>query len=61
MIYPNLHNDVAIPHSSRGLVIVPGSVKITFNINIVSTETTLSIVKNVGRALVKKKLLMIGS
>ena len=35
--------------------------KITFNLDIESTNKTRSIVNNVGRALVKKKVLMLGS
>ena len=51
--YPNQHNDTEIPHSSRDRVIVPDTVKITFNLNIESTDKTRSIVNNAGRALVK--------
>ena len=35
--------------------------KNTFNLDIEPTDKTRSIVKNVGRALVKKKVLMLGS
>ena len=35
--------------------------QITFNLDITSTEKARSIVNNVGRALVKKKVLMLGS
>ena len=51
--YPNQHIDTEIPHSSRDGVIVPDTVKITFNLNIESTDKTRSIVNNAGRALVK--------
>ena len=59
--YPNQHNDIEIPHGSRDHVIVPDTVKITFNLDIESTDKTHSIVNNVGRALVKKKVFMLGS
>ena len=59
--YPSQHNDTDIPHSSRDHVIVPDTVKITFNLDIESIDKARSIVNNVGRALVKKKVLMLGS
>ena len=59
--YPNQHIDIEIPHGSRDHVIVPDTVKITFNLDTESTDKTRSIVNNVGRALVKKKVLMLGS
>ena len=51
--YPNQHIDIEIPHSSRDHVIVPDTVKITFNLNIESTDKTRSIVNNADRTLVK--------
>ena len=59
--YPNQHTVIEIPHGSRDHVIVPDTVKITFNLDIESTDKTCSVVKNVGRALVKKKVLMLVS
>ena len=59
--YPNQHNDIEILHSSRDHVIVPDTVKIMFNHDTESTDKTRSLVNNVGRALVKKKVLMFGS
>ena len=53
--YPNQHNDIEIPHDSRDHVIVPDTVKITFNLEITSTDKARSVVNNVGRALVRKK------
>ena len=41
--------------------LVPDTVKIAFNLGIESTGKTCSFVNNVGRALVKKKVLMLGS
>ena len=48
-------------HGSRDHVIVPDAVKIMFNLDIESRDKARSIVNNVGRALVKKKVLMLGS
>ena len=59
--YLNQHIDIEIPHGSRDHVIVPDAVKITFNLDIESTDKTCNVVKNVGRALVKKKVLMLVS
>ena len=60
--YPSQHIDIEIPHGSRYQVIVPDTVKITFNIDIESTDDkTRSVVNNVGRALGRKKVLMLGS
>ena len=59
--YPNQHIDIEILHGSRDHVIIPDTVKITFNLDITSTDKARSVVNNVGRALVKKKVLMLGS
>ena len=59
--YPNQHIGIETSHSSRDHVIIPDTVKITFNLNIESTDKARSVVNNVGRALVKKKVLMLGS
>ena len=59
--YPHQHNDIEILHGSRDHVIVPDTVKITFNLDIESSDNTRSVVSNVDRALVKEKVLMIGS
>ena len=61
MAYPNPHIGIEIPHGTRDHVIVPDTIKITFNLDIESTDKTRTIVTNVGRALVKKKVLMLGS
>ena len=42
-------------------VIVPDTVKITFDLDIEWTEKARSVVNNAGRALVKKRVLMLGS
>ena len=54
--YPNQHFDI-----KYRMVIVPDTVKISFTLNIESTDKISSIVNNVGRALVKKKMLMLRS
>ena len=53
--YPSQHIDTDIPHGSRDDVIMPDTIKITFNLDIESTDKARSIVNNVGRALVKKR------
>ena len=59
--YPNQHIDIEIPHGLRDHVIILDTVKITFNLGIESADKARSAVNNVGRALVKKKVLMLGS
>ena len=59
--YPSQHIDIEILHGSRDHVIVPDTVKITFNLDIESTDKARSVVNNVGRALVKEKVLMLVS
>ena len=59
--YPNQHIDIEIPHGSRDHVTVPDTVKITFNLNIQSTDKARSVVNNVGKVLMKQKALMLGS
>ena len=53
--HPSQHIDIEIPHDSRDHVIVPDTVKITFNLEITSTDKARSVVNNVGRALVRKR------
>ena len=57
--YPNRHTDIEIPLGSRDHVIMPDTVKITFNLYVESTDKARSVVNNVDRALVKKKVLML--
>ena len=59
--YPNPHIDVEIPAGSRDQIIVPHTLKITFNLEVESKDKTRSVANNVGRALVKKKVLILGS
>ena len=53
IVYPKQHIDTEIPHGSRDHVIIPDIVKITFNLDITSTDKAHSVVNNVCRALVK--------
>ena len=50
--YPHQHNDIEILHGSKDHVIVPDTVKITFNLDITSTDKARSVVSNIGSALV---------
>ena len=59
--YPNQHIDIEILHGSSDHVIIPDIVKSTFNLDITSTDKARSVVSNVGRALMRKKVLMLGS
>ena len=59
MAYPNHHIDTEIPHGSRDHVILPNTVKVTFNLKL--NQQIKHVVNNVGRALIKKNVLMIGS
>ena len=52
--YPNQHTDTEILHGSRDHVIAVDTIKITFNLDIISTDEARSVVNNVGRALVQK-------
>ena len=58
---PGQHIDIEIPHGSRDHVIIPDTIKITFNLDTESTDKARGVVNNVGRALVKKKVLLLGS
>ena len=55
------HIDINIPHDSRDHVIIQETVKITFNLDIESTDKARSIVNNVGMAFIKKKVFMLRS
>ena len=59
--WPNQHIDIEIRHGSRGHVIIPDTIKTTFSLDIKSTDKAHSVVNNVAKALVKKKILMLGS
>ena len=59
--YLNQQTDIEIPHASRDHVIIPDTIKITLNLDIASTDKARSVVKNVSRGLVKKKVLMLCS
>ena len=59
--YPNQYIDVEIQAGSRDQIIVPDTLKITFNLEVEPKDKTRSVVNNASRALVKKKVLMLGS
>ena len=59
--YPKQHIDIEIPKGSRDHLIIPDTVKIRFNLDFKSIDKAHSVVNNVGRALVKKKELKLGS
>ena len=59
--YPNQRIDIEIPHGSSDQFIVPDTVKSTFNLDIESTDKARRVVNNVGRAPVKRKVLMLDS
>ena len=52
--YPGQQIKIKIPKGSIDHVIVPIILKVTFNLDIQSTDKTCSVVNNVGRTLVKK-------
>ena len=55
--YPGQHIDIKILKGSRDHVIVPDTIKITFNLEVESTDKARSVMNNVGRVLVKKRSL----
>ena len=61
MAYPGQHVDIKIPQGSGNCMIVPDTLKITFNLEFTSTDKARSVLNNIGRALVKKKKLMLGA
>ena len=52
--YPSQHFKIIIPQGSADHLIVPDTVKITFDLEIESTDKACSVVNDVGRTLVKK-------
>ena len=60
--YPNQQIDTEISHGSRDhIIMIPGTIKKTFNLDNESTDKSVSVVNNVGRTLVKKKVQILGS
>ena len=59
--YPGQHFKFIVPQGSADHVIVPDTLKITFDLELTSTNKACTVVNNVGRALVKKKVLRLGS
>ena len=61
MEYPSQRIDVAIPTGSIDHVIIPNTLKLMCSLNIELTKgRTRSIVANVGRALIREKVLKLG-
>ena len=54
--YPDQNFKIIIPQGSADRVIVPDTLKITFDLELTSTDKTRTVVNNVGRTLVKKVL-----
>ena len=59
--YPSQHTDIEIRHGSRDHVIVLDTVKVTFNLDIESSEKARSVVNNVRRELAKEQMPMLRS
>ena len=53
--YPGQHFKTIIPQGSSDHVIVPDTVKITFDLDTESTDKARSVVNNVGMTLAQKK------
>ena len=53
--YPSQHTDIEIRHGSRDHVIVLDTVKVTFNLDIESSEKARSVVNNVPRNLQRNR------
>ena len=58
---PYQHIDIEIPYGSRDNVIVPDTVKITFNLDIESTDKARSVVNNVKKKVKKKVLILVST
>ena len=58
--YLSQHVDIEIPHGSKNHVVVPDTIKVTFSFDIESTGKARSVLNNAGRALAKKKDLILG-
>ena len=59
--YPGQHFKIIIPKGSANHVIVPDTLRITFDLDLTSTGKARSVVNNVGRTLGEKKVLWLGS
>ena len=60
MTGPNQHMDNETPNGSKDRGVFPDSVKTTFNLDIESTDKIRNIAKYIGRAVVKKIVLILG-
>ena len=61
MAYLGQHFKIIIPQGSADHVIVPDTIKIMFDLDIPSTDKACSVANNIGRTLVKKKVLRFSS
>ena len=59
LAYLNQHINIETSHGSRNHHILPDTIKITFNLEIESTDKT-HIVNNIGRELTNKEVQMLG-
>ena len=55
--YPGQHFKIIITQGQVDHVIAPDTLKITFDLDLTSTDKARTVVNNVGRTLVKKKYL----
>ena len=55
MAFPGQHIDIENPHWSRDHLIVSGTLKPAFNLDVESMDKIRSVINNVRRAQVKKK------
>ena len=53
--YPGQHFKIIIPQASADHVIVPDTLKITFDLELTSTDKVCTVATNVGRTLLKKR------
>ena len=59
--YPGQHFKTIIPQVSADHVIVPDTLKVTFDLDLTSTDKTRTFVNNSGRALVEREAHRLGS
>lgn len=60
MTGPNQHMDNETPNGSKDRGVFPDSVKTTFNLDTESTDKIRNIANHIGRAVVKKIVLILG-
>ena len=55
MAYPGQYFHIKIPQGSENRVIVPDTLKITFNLDITSTDKARNVCKQCGQSIGEKK------